>query len=90
MAAGLEDAVDLGHHVHRIGEQMLDQFAAEHRVERRVGVREDVALGIEMIDVALEGLAVFGDDRLVIDLPELAVIAAAHLAVAQLELAARA
>ena len=29
VAARSEDAVDLGHHVHRVGEQVLDELAAE-------------------------------------------------------------
>ena len=61
MPTRLEDAVDFAHHVHRILEQMLDQFAAKHRVEGLVGVRIDVFLGVEMVDVALERFAGFGD-----------------------------
>ncbi len=57
MAAGFEDAVDFGHHVHRIGGQMLDQFTAEDGIERGVRVGKDIALGIEVIDVAGEGFA---------------------------------
>ncbi len=37
---------------------MLDQFAAQHRVERLVGVRINMLLGVEMVDVAFEDFAV--------------------------------
>ena len=57
VAAGLQDAVDLAHQVHRVFEQVLDQLAAEHGGEVLVGVGEAVLLGVEEIDVALEGFA---------------------------------
>ena len=60
VAAGFQDAVDLAHQVHRIFEQVLDQLAADHRGEVLVGIGEDVLLGIEVIDLAGEGLA-FGE-----------------------------
>ena len=67
MTAELENAVDFGHHIHRVGEQVFDQFAAEHRIERFIGVGINVVLGIEEVDVAFEGFAVFGDHRLMVD-----------------------
>ena len=57
VAARFQDAVDLAHQVHRVFEQMLDQFAAEHRGEMSVGVGKAVLLGVEVVDVAVEGLA---------------------------------
>ena len=33
MAAGLQDAVDLMHHVHGVGRQVLEEFAAKHSVK---------------------------------------------------------
>ena len=57
VAAGLQNAVDLAHQVHGIFEQVLDQLAAEHRGEVLVGIRKAVLLGVELIDLAVEGLA---------------------------------
>ena len=54
VAARPQNAVDLAHQVHRVFEQVLDQLAAEHRGEVRVGIRKRVLLGVEVIDLALE------------------------------------
>ena len=89
VAAGLQDAVDLAHQVHRVFEQVLDQLAAEHGGEVAVGIREDVLLGVEVIDVALEDFSPSAEvTRAMIAAPQLAVVAAAHLAVAELACAA--
>jgi hypothetical protein len=66
VAAGLQNAVDLRHQVHRVREQVLDQLAAQHRGEMFVGIRKAVLLGVEMIDVALERLALGGCHHAVI------------------------
>ena len=64
--------------------QVLDQFAAEHGVEVFVRIREAILLGVEVIDLALERLAVVGLHGFAIGTPEFAVVAAAHLAIAEL------
>ena len=90
VSAGLQNAIDLTHQVHRIFEQVLDQLAAEHRGEVSVGVRKAILLRVEMIDVALEGLAFARRHRAMVRAPERAVVAAADLAIAELRLQARA
>ena len=47
---GLQDAVDLGHHVHRVVVEMLEQLAAKHRREKTVRVGVAILFGVEVID----------------------------------------
>ena len=83
VAARLQDPVDLAHQVHRVFEEVLDQFAADHRGEVGVGIRKHVLLGIEVIDLAREGLAVRGCHRAMVAAAQFPVVAAAHFAVAE-------
>ncbi len=83
MASGLENTVDLGHGVHGVGIEMLDQLTAQNSGEVFGGIRERVRFSVEKIHFALELFAIrrahalmrFGAGR--------AEIAGAHLAVAE-------
>ena len=63
--------------------KVLDQLAAEHRIEVFVRIREGVLLGVEEIDLALERLAVFRLHGLAIGTSEFAVVASTHLAITE-------
>src|ERR1035438_4278613 len=63
---------------------MLDQLAAEHRGERFVVVWKGILLGVEVIDVAGESFAIGRSDFAMIDAAEFAVVASAHVAIAEL------
>ena len=59
MSSVFEDPVDLAHHVHGIGGQMLQKLAAKDCGEVGRGIREAVLFGIEQIDFAREMFAGF-------------------------------
>jgi len=84
VAAGLQDAVDLAHEMHRVFEEVLDQFAADYGGEVSVGIGEHVLLRVEVIDLALERFALGGGHGAMIATTQFPVVAAAHLAVAEL------
>ena len=53
-ATRLEDAIDLRHHMHRIGGQVFDQLTTKHGIEVFVLIGKPIALGVEQVDVAFE------------------------------------
>ena len=72
------------HQVHGIFEQMLDQLAAEHGIESIRRRKESGPSRRRRDRCRIEGLAVGGVHGALVDAARLAVVAAAHFAIAEL------